>query len=135
MLFTLFIHPYVSVGKMQVPNGIGTILGIVQLALYYYYSSKYGEGSREPLLASYAWIHQLALRGKVLFLFYLYVEKKWQLKSVECDGSRSCTCTGVNWSWTVPAARNKIGLLKELSDLQVIHNGNNPRQDFLLRRH
>ncbi|KAI5604888.1 hypothetical protein POPTR_001G355500v4 [Populus trichocarpa] len=40
---------------LYVPNGIGTILGIVQLALYYYYSSKYGEGcSREPLLASYA---------------------------------------------------------------------------------
>lgn len=39
---------------LYVPNGIGTILGIVQLALFYYYSSKYGEGSREPLLASYA---------------------------------------------------------------------------------
>ncbi|CAI0452050.1 unnamed protein product, partial [Linum tenue] len=36
---------------MQVPNGIGTILGVVQLALYYHYSSKYDDSSREPLLA------------------------------------------------------------------------------------
>ncbi|KAK1554941.1 hypothetical protein Q3G72_019489 [Acer saccharum] len=39
---------------IYVPNGIGTILGIVQLMLYYYYSSKSGQGSREPLLDSYA---------------------------------------------------------------------------------
>ncbi|EEF40159.1 conserved hypothetical protein [Ricinus communis] len=39
---------------ISVPNGIGTILGITQLMLYFYYSSKYGEGSRDPLLASYA---------------------------------------------------------------------------------
>ncbi|KAF2305368.1 hypothetical protein GH714_004317 [Hevea brasiliensis] len=39
---------------IYVPNGIGTILGICQLVLYSYYSSKYGEDLREPLLASYA---------------------------------------------------------------------------------
>ncbi|KAG6736374.1 bidirectional sugar transporter SWEET2a isoform X1 [Populus alba] len=51
----LKFDPFLYVSMfLQVPNGIGTILGIVQLALYYYYSSKYGEGSREPLLASYA---------------------------------------------------------------------------------
>ncbi|XP_012091868.1 bidirectional sugar transporter SWEET2a isoform X1 [Jatropha curcas] len=39
---------------IYVPNGIGTCLGILQLVLYSYYSCKYGEGSREPLLSSYA---------------------------------------------------------------------------------
>ncbi|CAI0452047.1 unnamed protein product, partial [Linum tenue] len=38
-------------GFISVPNGIGTILGVVQLALYYHYSSKYDDSSREPLLA------------------------------------------------------------------------------------
>lgn len=38
----------------QIPNGIGTILGIVQLALYSYYSSAFGEDSREPLVNSHA---------------------------------------------------------------------------------
>ncbi|CAN1329520.1 Bidirectional sugar transporter SWEET2a [Linum perenne] len=36
------------------PNGIGTILGLVQLGLYYYYSSQFDESSREPLLQVYA---------------------------------------------------------------------------------
>ncbi|KAJ9153241.1 hypothetical protein P3X46_026705 [Hevea brasiliensis] len=39
---------------IYVPNGIGTILGICQLVLYSYYSSEYGEDSREPLIAQYA---------------------------------------------------------------------------------
>ncbi|XP_050230908.1 bidirectional sugar transporter SWEET2 [Mercurialis annua] len=39
---------------IYVPNGIGTILGLIQLALYFYYSNEYGQDSREPLLASYA---------------------------------------------------------------------------------
>ncbi|KAL5772086.1 hypothetical protein ACOSP7_011689 [Xanthoceras sorbifolium] len=39
---------------IYVPNGIGTILGIVQLILYSHYSSKSDERSREPLLDSYA---------------------------------------------------------------------------------
>ncbi|XP_059669364.1 bidirectional sugar transporter SWEET2a-like [Cornus florida] len=49
-VYGIFKHdPFISV-----PNGIGSILGIVQLALYYYYSNDSGEGSREPLLESYA---------------------------------------------------------------------------------
>ncbi|KAF8391151.1 hypothetical protein HHK36_023452 [Tetracentron sinense] len=39
---------------IYVPNGIGTVLGAVQLALYSYYSKKSGEDSREPLIVSYA---------------------------------------------------------------------------------
>ncbi|KAL7212670.1 hypothetical protein ACSBR2_015366 [Camellia fascicularis] len=39
---------------IYVPNGIGTVLGIVQLVLYYYYSNAYGKASTEPLLQSYA---------------------------------------------------------------------------------
>ncbi|KAF2314634.1 hypothetical protein GH714_028110 [Hevea brasiliensis] len=39
---------------IYVPNGIGSILGICQLVLYSYYSSKYGEDSRESLIAQYA---------------------------------------------------------------------------------
>lgn len=39
---------------MQVPNGIGTVLGLVQLILYYYFSSSYGEDSEEFLIDSYA---------------------------------------------------------------------------------
>nr|XP_028965130.1 bidirectional sugar transporter SWEET2a-like [Malus domestica] len=36
------------------PNGIGTILGLVQLALYSYYNNVSGDASREPLIVSYA---------------------------------------------------------------------------------
>ncbi|CAN1847257.1 Bidirectional sugar transporter SWEET2a, partial [Linum perenne] len=39
---------------IAVPNGIGAILGIVQLGLYYHYSSQFDENSREPLLAEFA---------------------------------------------------------------------------------
>ncbi|MED6170790.1 Bidirectional sugar transporter sweet2 [Stylosanthes scabra] len=39
---------------IYVPNGIGTVLGIVQLVLYFYYESKSREESREPLIVSYA---------------------------------------------------------------------------------
>ncbi|KAM1004636.1 hypothetical protein ACFX2I_004779 [Malus domestica] len=35
-------------------NGIGTILGLVQLALYSYYNNVSGDASREPLIVSYA---------------------------------------------------------------------------------
>ncbi|KAB2605454.1 bidirectional sugar transporter SWEET2-like [Pyrus ussuriensis x Pyrus communis] len=38
---------------VYVPNGVGTILGIVQLALYFYYKDSSKEDSREPLLVSY----------------------------------------------------------------------------------
>uniref|UniRef100_A0A7C8Z6V9 Bidirectional sugar transporter SWEET n=1 Tax=Opuntia streptacantha TaxID=393608 RepID=A0A7C8Z6V9_OPUST len=39
---------------IYVPNGIGTILGMLQLALYAYYSNLSRESSREPLLVSVA---------------------------------------------------------------------------------
>ncbi|XP_027341230.1 bidirectional sugar transporter SWEET2-like isoform X1 [Abrus precatorius] len=39
---------------IYVPNGIGTILGMIQLLLYLYYENKSGENSREPLIVSYA---------------------------------------------------------------------------------
>ncbi|KAL2494636.1 Bidirectional sugar transporter SWEET2 [Forsythia ovata] len=39
---------------ISVPNGIGAILGIVQLVLYFNYSSSSGEMPRRPLLESYA---------------------------------------------------------------------------------
>lgn len=39
---------------IYVPNGIGTILGIVQLALYFYYNNKSKEESNEPLIESFA---------------------------------------------------------------------------------
>ncbi|XP_050247700.1 bidirectional sugar transporter SWEET2 [Quercus robur] len=38
---------------IYVPNGIGTILGIIQLVLYFYYSNRSREDSREPLIVSY----------------------------------------------------------------------------------
>ncbi|XP_061372929.1 bidirectional sugar transporter SWEET2-like [Gastrolobium bilobum] len=39
---------------IYVPNGIGTVLGMIQLILYFYYQSKSREDSREPLIVSYA---------------------------------------------------------------------------------
>ncbi|CAI9294996.1 unnamed protein product [Lactuca saligna] len=39
---------------IYVPNGIGTILGIAQLALYFYYHDKSKEESSEPLIESVA---------------------------------------------------------------------------------
>ncbi|KAL5564987.1 hypothetical protein UlMin_028151 [Ulmus minor] len=39
---------------IYVPNGIGTILGIVQLALYFYYKDSSKEDSRESLIVSYS---------------------------------------------------------------------------------
>ncbi|KAI4333462.1 hypothetical protein L6164_018272 [Bauhinia variegata] len=39
---------------IYIPNGIGTILGIVQLVLYFYYTKTSREDSREPLIVSYA---------------------------------------------------------------------------------
>ncbi|CAN0910941.1 Bidirectional sugar transporter SWEET2a [Linum grandiflorum] len=38
---------------IYVPNGIGTVLGVVQLALYYYYRNQFDENSTEPLLEAY----------------------------------------------------------------------------------
>ncbi|KAF8411103.1 hypothetical protein HHK36_003642 [Tetracentron sinense] len=39
---------------IYVPNGIGTVLGAVQLALYSYYRRTSREDSRNPLIVSYA---------------------------------------------------------------------------------
>ncbi|KAE8677787.1 Bidirectional sugar transporter SWEET2b [Hibiscus syriacus] len=39
---------------IYVPNGIGTVLGILQLVLYFYYKTKSAEGSQEPLMVSHA---------------------------------------------------------------------------------
>ncbi|KAF9620602.1 hypothetical protein IFM89_013628 [Coptis chinensis] len=41
-------------GFIFVPNGIGTLLGVVQLALFGFYSRTCREDRREPLIASYA---------------------------------------------------------------------------------
>lgn len=38
---------------VYVPNGAGTVLGIVQLGLYSYYKRTSAEESREPLIVSY----------------------------------------------------------------------------------
>ncbi|KAI3830935.1 hypothetical protein MKX03_010233 [Papaver bracteatum] len=39
---------------IYLPNGIGTVLGAIQLSLYAYYSRTSGDGSREPLIPSFA---------------------------------------------------------------------------------
>ncbi|GAV60676.1 MtN3_slv domain-containing protein [Cephalotus follicularis] len=39
---------------VYVPNGIGTVLGIAQLVLYFCYKHSTGEGSTEPLIVPYA---------------------------------------------------------------------------------
>ncbi|KAE8678107.1 Bidirectional sugar transporter SWEET2a [Hibiscus syriacus] len=39
---------------IYVPNGIGTVLGILQLALYFHYKTKCIEECREPLMVSHA---------------------------------------------------------------------------------
>ncbi|KAM7530518.1 hypothetical protein LguiB_033928 [Lonicera macranthoides] len=48
--YGIFKHdPFITV-----PNGVGSLLGIVQLGLYSFYSNGSGEDSRDPLLRSYA---------------------------------------------------------------------------------
>ncbi|KAG4981542.1 hypothetical protein JHK85_035500 [Glycine max] len=49
-LISMFASPLFII----VPNGIGTILGMIQLILYFYFESKSRESSREPLIVSYA---------------------------------------------------------------------------------
>ncbi|KAL5716505.1 Bidirectional sugar transporter SWEET2a [Ranunculus cassubicifolius] len=41
-------------GFIYVPNGVGTLLGLAQLVLYWYYSRTSSDDRREPLMASYA---------------------------------------------------------------------------------
>ncbi|XP_021902814.1 bidirectional sugar transporter SWEET2 [Carica papaya] len=50
LLYGMFNHD----AFIYVPNGIGTVLGIVQLALYFYYSTKCREDEKEPLIESVA---------------------------------------------------------------------------------
>ncbi|KAG6685362.1 hypothetical protein I3843_12G109100 [Carya illinoinensis] len=49
-LISMFASPLFII----VPNGMGTILGIVQLVLYFFYSRRQREDSAEPLIVSYA---------------------------------------------------------------------------------
>ncbi|XP_076891876.1 bidirectional sugar transporter SWEET2-like [Bidens hawaiensis] len=50
LLYGVFnIDPFI-----YVPNGIGTILGIGQLGLYFYYNDKSKQGTKEPLIGSLA---------------------------------------------------------------------------------
>nr|QHT64203.1 sugar efflux transporter 2b [Litchi chinensis] len=44
---------------VYVPNGIGTVLGIVQLVLYFYYKRAYRDESRASLIVSYSQIDVL----------------------------------------------------------------------------
>ncbi|KAK6946591.1 SWEET sugar transporter, partial [Dillenia turbinata] len=43
-----------SVSFFAIPNGVGTLLGIVQLLLYFYYKGGSVEDSLEPMVVSYA---------------------------------------------------------------------------------
>lgn len=43
-----------SLFMVQLPNGIGTLLGITQLVLYCYYNNNGTENLREPLIESYS---------------------------------------------------------------------------------
>ncbi|KAI3809631.1 hypothetical protein L1987_19227 [Smallanthus sonchifolius] len=49
-LISMFASPL----SVMVPNGIGTILGIGQLVLYFYYNDKPKQETREPLIESFA---------------------------------------------------------------------------------
>lgn len=53
--------------ELQVPNGIGTVLGAVQLMLYSYYSRTSREDSREHLIVSYAWRMLYGIKGNGAF--------------------------------------------------------------------
>ncbi|GAY54983.1 hypothetical protein CUMW_160920 [Citrus unshiu] len=53
LVYIILFITYTEKDK-KVPNGIGTILGIVQLALYFNYKETSGEESRDPLIVSYA---------------------------------------------------------------------------------
>ncbi|OWM90897.1 hypothetical protein CDL15_Pgr027384 [Punica granatum] len=52
-LISMFASPLLNI--KLVPNGVGTLLGISQLSLYFYYRSVSAEGEwRVPLMRSYA---------------------------------------------------------------------------------
>ncbi|BAT89454.1 hypothetical protein LR48_Vigan08g026700 [Vigna angularis] len=53
MSISFFLYGLVSDDTfIYVPNGIGTVLGIVQLILYFYYKSSSTENCRQPLIVS-----------------------------------------------------------------------------------
>ncbi|XP_014492382.1 bidirectional sugar transporter SWEET2 isoform X1 [Vigna radiata var. radiata] len=53
MSISFFLYGLVSDDTfIYVPNGIGTVLGIVQLILYFYYKSSSTENYRQPLIVS-----------------------------------------------------------------------------------
>ncbi|KAI4323073.1 hypothetical protein L6164_022709 [Bauhinia variegata] len=55
MSTSFFLYGFLNVDPyIYIPNGIGTILGMIQLVLYFYYTSISREDSREPSLLSYA---------------------------------------------------------------------------------
>lgn len=60
------------------PNGIGTILGMVQLLLYFYYKRSSDQDSTEPLIASYGWSVALCcwvmmrVKASTLFVVKIY---------------------------------------------------------------
>uniref|UniRef100_A0A5B6Z1F8 Putative bidirectional sugar transporter SWEET2 n=1 Tax=Davidia involucrata TaxID=16924 RepID=A0A5B6Z1F8_DAVIN len=55
MSTSFFLYGYFNLDPfVYVPNGIGTILGIVQLVLYSHYKNTSREDCREPLIVSYA---------------------------------------------------------------------------------
>ncbi|KAG4947052.1 hypothetical protein JHK87_043059 [Glycine soja] len=54
MSFSFFLYGLLSDDAfIYVPNGIGTVLGIIQLVLYFYYKGSSSEECREPLIVSY----------------------------------------------------------------------------------
>lgn len=56
MSFSFFLYGLLSDDAfIYVPNGIGTVLGIIQLVLYFYYKGSSSEECREPLIVSYEW--------------------------------------------------------------------------------
>ncbi|KAL2326850.1 hypothetical protein Fmac_020277 [Flemingia macrophylla] len=54
MSTSFFLYGLISDdGFIYIPNGIGTVLGMIQLILYFYYKSPSTEDCTEPLIVSY----------------------------------------------------------------------------------
>ncbi|KAK7405367.1 hypothetical protein VNO78_06619 [Psophocarpus tetragonolobus] len=54
MSISFFLYGLLNIDAfIYVPNGIGTVLGMIQLVLYFYYKSSSNEGCRQPLIVSY----------------------------------------------------------------------------------
>ncbi|CAI9760516.1 unnamed protein product [Fraxinus pennsylvanica] len=63
---------------IYVPNGIGTVLAIIQLVLFSYYKNASGENSSVPLLASHGMING---KGRVNSQTWTAVEERWYSSS------------------------------------------------------